>query len=127
MIITKELNILENEYDFTDSIVTKIDWDNNLLDLLIKIDYYWDIQEGNSESKVLIIRLKNCLNATFNMPSTFKNIPSEQIKDYINSWYTITDFSIIKNKDNLSVSIKTIDNNPKWLTLECEEIYLETE
>lgn len=51
--------ILEN-YDFTDSIVTCIKWADNLIDLIITVDYYWDIQNGSDNTRLLNLVFKNC-------------------------------------------------------------------
>jgi len=127
MILVKGLEAFYNDYCLTDSIVTKISWDDNLLDLLVTVDYYWDIQEGRDKTRELTIRFKNCREAAFTMPKSFDTIPENELKSYVYSWYTITHCSVKDNNGLLEVSLKTIDDNPRWLTVKCEEILVEGE
>jgi hypothetical protein len=110
------------EYDFTDSIVIGINWDSNLLDLLVKIDYYWSTQGNNSE---LIIRFKNCRETVITMPKAYNSVSKNELQSYVYSWHTITNCMVAEVDDLLKVNIKTIDDNPKWLTVTCEDIWLE--
>jgi hypothetical protein len=127
MILAKGMERFYNDFCFTDSIVTNICWDNHLLDLLITVDYYWDIQEGKDTSRELTIRFQNCREANFSMTKAFGDIPKNEIKSYVLSWYTITHCTV-KNDNGLAVaSLKTTDDNPWWLTVKCEEIWVESE
>ena len=127
MILSKIFEHFTDEYDFTEGIVSEIKWDSNLLDLLVVVYYYWDKKDGRSENRDLTIRFKNCRQASFTMTKCFEMIPKNELKDYINSWYTITHCSAEESNGLIEVSIKTIDNNPKWLTVKCEEIWIEGE
>jgi len=122
MILAKNQNVFYNKYDFTDSIVTNVQWDKNMLDLLVEVDYFWDI-EGNNKN--LKIRFKNCREAIFSMPKAYSDIPKNELHSYVNSWYTITNCMAVENNGLFDISIKTIDDNPRWLTLLCDEIWLE--
>lgn len=44
--ISNDIGEILNDYEFTDSIITNLKWEDNLLDLSITVDYYRDIQEG---------------------------------------------------------------------------------
>lgn len=46
MLICNNMNKILNEYEFTDSVITEMKWEDNLLDFSITVDYYWDIHEG---------------------------------------------------------------------------------
>jgi hypothetical protein len=123
MVLSKDLNTFCNGYDFVDSIVTGIKWDSNLLDMLITLDYY----ESRGKSKELTIRFKHCRETVFTMTKCFDSIPKSELKDYIWSWYTITN-CMAKNENGLiEVSIKTIDDAPRWLSVKCEELWIENE
>ena len=125
MILTKNYEHFIKEYDFIDSIVTEIKWDSNLLDLLVVVDYYWDKQVGRTENRDLTLHFKNCSEAAFKMPKFFDITLKEKLPSYVYSWYTITHVFVYKKGNMLDVSIKTIDNDPKWLSLICEEIWIE--
>jgi len=43
--LANNLNEILENFDFTDSIVTCVEWADNLIDLIVTVDYYWDIQE----------------------------------------------------------------------------------
>jgi hypothetical protein len=127
LVLSKDPDEFTQKYDFTEGIVSEIKWASNLLDLLISVYYYWDIPEEKSKNKVLTIRFMNSQEAVFTMPKVFDSIPKNNLPNYIYSWYTITGV-LVSQKDNLFyVEIKTIDSNPPWLTLKCENIWIEGE
>jgi hypothetical protein len=121
--------ILEN-FDFTDSIITDIKWTNNLLDLVIIVDYYWDIQEGREETRLLKIIFKNCVKADFKINK--KVLPYSEIS-------TVSFFTIILFKENAEsdflneystnkqqhLEIYTTDYSTPWLSVLCSEVTLE--
>lgn len=65
MQLASNIHEVLNNFDFTDSIVTDISWENNLLDLTLVVDYYWDIQEGRSKTRQLMLKFVNCVKADF--------------------------------------------------------------
>ncbi len=127
MILTKDFKVFNSNFDFTDSIVNSINWDSNMLDLLVAVDYYWDTQDGRNKNRELTIRLKNCREAVFNMPQVFSDLSKIELQSYVFSWYTITHCLAKNNNGLLEVSIKTVDDNPRWLTAKCDEIWVEGE
>ena len=122
MILAKDLDVFNSKYDFTDSIVTDINWDSNLLDLLVTLDYYWDIPEENNK---LTIRFKNCRETIFALPKAYESTPKSELQSYVYSWYTITNWMAVEESGLLRVNIKTVDDDPRWLTVLCDEIWLE--
>lgn len=127
MILSKDIESFSNKFDFTEGIITAINWDSNLLDLLIIIDYYWDIHDGRKTNRELTIRLKNCREAIFTMPKVFGDVSKSELESYVYSWYTITHYFVESKNGLLEVSFKTVDNNPQWLIAKCEEIWVEGE
>lgn len=121
--LAKNLDVFYGKYDFTESIVTNIGWDPNLLDLLVILDYYWDDLCGQK----LVIRFKNCQKSEINMPKCSADFSESEMKAYINSWYTITKCTIENTDDLFTVRIKTIDDEPQWLSVVYREIWLEKE
>ena len=120
MVIYKDLKDIKEKFDIIDSIVYGIKWDENMLDLLIILDYY----EGKpTTGKTYVIRLKDCFEAKFKMTKWMKRTPAKERQGYIWSWYT-TLYMQIEQKDILEVRIITgLDN--VWLTAKCEEIWIE--
>jgi hypothetical protein len=59
------------------------------------------------------------------MPKSFDGIPKNELNLYVYSWYTITNCIIINESGLFKADIKTVDDNPKWLTVLCDEIWLE--
>ena len=127
MILSRGIRSLTEDFCFTDSIVTDIRWDDNLLDLLVVTWYYWDIQEGKKIARELTIRLKNCRQANFAITKCYDMVHKTELRDYIISWYTITHCTAEEKNGLIEVSIKTIDDDPKWLFAKCEEIWIEGE
>ena len=125
MVLTRSLERFNSEFDFTDSIVIGTNWDFNMLDLLVTVDYYWDTQDDKNKNRELTIRFKSCKEAIFNLPQIFSDIPSNERQSYVLSWYTITHCYSKSNNGLLEVSIKTVDDNPTWLTVKCEEVWVE--
>ena len=111
---------LTSEFDLTEGYVSEIKWDHHAADLLITVYYYLD----DHNNKYLMLRFKNCRKAVFTMPKAFETIPKDEIKNYLYSWYTITGYDVKKEHGIMKVSIKTVDENPRWLNLECEEIWV---
>lgn len=126
MIITKNIKEIDKNFEFLDSIVIKTTWSEDMLDLLVELDYFWDIQEGKEEARLITLRLKNCFDASFKLPHFFHTVKSEERKSYLNSWYTITSVEITEVSDkNYVCQIRTADEESLWLDAKCEEIWLE--
>ncbi|MDE6356460.1 MAG: hypothetical protein K2L67_04365 [Clostridia bacterium] len=76
----------EKKFNFTDSLINKVELDSNLCDYLIVIDYY----QGKYESKTLTVRLKNVKKFVFHKeyiekdnftPLTIAHIAKRTIKN----------------------------------------------
>ena len=122
MILAKNLDVFNGEYDFTDSIVITVIWDSDLLDLLVKVDYYWSEEETK-----LTLRFKGCRESIINMPKCYDDVPESERQSYVLSWYTITSCDIVEKEGFYHVKIKTVDDNPVWLSVVCDEVILEQE
>ena len=118
MVITKKADEILRKLDFMDSIVIGIRWDSNLLDLIVEVDYFWSEKESDKE---LTIRFKNCVEAKFTVPERFANDLNEDIF----SPYTITDVSVKQSADMVEVSIRTVEDEPRWLQVKCREVWVE--
>ena len=110
-----------NNYNFTDSIITKMELDVDIGDLLITIDYF----QGEYESVLLTLRLKKIHQFTFN--KGICNIGEDK-------WtpFTIANISktIIGDKVQLIFSsimsfISGYENDPPILNCVCEEVFVE--
>ena len=122
MILAKSLDVFNGKYDFIDSIVTGLNWDANLLDFLVTIDYFWNAQEDAHD---LVIRFVNCREVAITMPKAFDNIPNAELQSYIHSWHTITNCSVTEESGFFKACIKTVDDDPRWLVVTCNDIWLE--
>lgn len=56
--LANNLNEILEKYDFTDSIITSVKWSENKLDLIVSVDYYWDVQEGRDTTRILKLILR---------------------------------------------------------------------
>ncbi|MCG3086909.1 hypothetical protein [Sporosarcina cyprini] len=57
-------DVIEN-FDFKDSVVTEVRWSDNLMDLIVNVDYYWDIQDGHDTTRILKIIFESCQKVDF--------------------------------------------------------------
>lgn len=115
------------KYDFTDSIVTQVKWAENLLDLMVVVDYYWDIQEGRDETRLLCITFKDCISADFKFGKT---LPIYEDEVNIESCFTIVLFnenleSEAVTKNYKCIEIHTTDYSRPWLSVICRDVILE--
>jgi len=119
-------NILNN-FDFTDSIVTEVRWADNLVDLVVVVDYYWDIQEGRDTTRLLKIVFKNCSKADFQIEAEPPLNPDVVNRDSI--------FTIVLFRERLGnqidlvgkkcVDIFTTSYSKPWLSVGCSDVMLE--
>ena len=65
MLIANGFEEIYNTLDFTDSIVECINWENDLLDLVLTVDYY----NNSDEEELLKLRFRDCLRLFFNNKS----------------------------------------------------------
>lgn len=126
MLATNLRDVLEN-FDFTDSIVTEVKWADNLTDLIVVIDYYWDMQEGHDTTRLLKIIFKNCIKADFQISTELPLNPDEVNKE---SLFTVVLFKEVEESENNSgkqkrVGIFTTDYSKPWLSVVCSDVMLE--
>lgn len=129
MLIANGFEEIYNNLDFTDSIVEYINWENNLLDLVLTIDYY-----NSDEEEILKLRFKDCLKADFSLTTNLLTVPEEQKSSYSMSWYTIQDYKLLRDsellkqynqKELLHFQIFTTDQVTPWLSVVSREIQVE--
>jgi hypothetical protein len=123
--------VLDN-FDFTDSIVCDIRWENNLLDLVLVVDYYWDIQTGRSETRQLKLNFAKCLKADFLIKIDILPLSDEIINT--DSIYTIVLLKAHEESELLKfygleglkhIEIFTLDYSKPWLSILCNDVTLE--
>ncbi|ABN53000.1 hypothetical protein Cthe_1779 [Acetivibrio thermocellus ATCC 27405] len=124
--LANNLNEILEKYDFTDSIITSVKWSENKLDLIVSVDYYWDVQEGRDTTRILKLIFKNCIKANFHITNQLA-LDSNLVNT--DSYFTIILFKG-KESDYLSegkgkqVEIFTTDYSTPWLTVICREVIL---
>jgi hypothetical protein len=123
LLATNLNDVLEN-FDFTDSIVTEVGWADNLIDLAVVVDYYWDIQDGHDTTRLLKIIFKNCIKADFQISAELPLTSDEVNKE---SLFTIVLFKeLAENLDKQKhVGIFTSDYTKPWLSVVCSDVMLE--
>lgn len=127
MVLANNVNDIMEKFDFTDSIVTEVRWAENLLDLVVVVDYYWDIQDGRDETRLLKLIFKNCVKADFQISKEFPLSNDEINKE---SLFTIVLFkekteSEFNSDKQKYMEIFTTDYSNPWLTVICNEVMLE--
>lgn len=80
-------SMILDEFDFTDSIIVDIAEKNFLTELSLLIDYYWDIQEGKNETRILKLSFMGCTKIIY---SISKDIVKEiELGHNVDSFFTI--------------------------------------
>ena len=125
MKIVKGFEKIEKQFDFFESYVDKIEWSEDLFDLIITINYYWQ-DENNCKNRDIRLILKNCTYVSFDSPQNKIN-PStfERTSAYSYVLYSIQSFLTKKNTDNINVQIGTTELDHKWLNAQCSDIWVE--
>ncbi|WP_433958668.1 hypothetical protein [Cytobacillus horneckiae] len=129
MLIANGFEEIYNNLDFTDSIIECINWENNLLDLILIIDYY-DV----NEEQLLKLRFKDCLKADFSLTPNVIRVPEEEKGSYSMSWYTIQNYKLLRDSELLNeykpevlfhFQIFTADHVVPWLSVVSRGIQVE--
>jgi hypothetical protein len=132
MQLASNINEVLDNFDFTDSIVTDIKWEKGLLDLALVVDYYWDIQEGRSETRQLKLNFANCVKADFQIKKDILPLSEEIINT--DSCYTIVLFKVNEESELLRhyglkglkhIELFTLDYSKPWLSILCDDVTLE--
>ncbi|WP_200879272.1 hypothetical protein [Paenibacillus tyrfis] len=125
--MANNVNDIMESFDFTDSIVTEVRWEENLLDLVVVVDYYWDVQDGRDDTRLLKIIFKNCVKADFQIG---KELPLSNNEINKESLFTIVLFkekteSEFNTGNQKHMELFTTDYSIPWLTVICSEVMLE--
>ena len=109
-----DLGIILKNYDFCDSIIYDIYWENKCQDLIISLDYY---QDTSSERRINLKFIK-CFEFEFHMRDSNQNENSD-----IFSYLTIVFFHILK-KDNIIETKFKYSTEEVFMTIRCCNIEL---
>lgn len=123
MLATNLHDVLEH-FDFTDSIVTEVRWADNLIDLIVVVDYYWDIQEGHDNTRMIKIIFEHCTKADFQISTDLPSSPDDVNKE---SLFTIVLFKELEGSSDKHkhVGIFTLDYSKPWLSVVCSNVVFE--
>ena len=136
-----ELEELENKYDFTESTVHDMYWENHFKDLVLVVNYYWG-SAGVGPAKhdqFLCLRFINCREVSFvNDAASFKLVDKPDSEDFnrkpvitIIGWGDVRKVDTIRpslqspeDPDELHIGFQSM-NNPApvyWLEVICSEM-----
>lgn len=130
MLLAKGWEEIYSNFDFTDSIIEKITWENELLDLVLTIDYY-----NSDQELILKVRFRDCLKADFSLTANMLRVPPEDRYSYSMSWHTIQHYRLLEESELLSlyeqkelyhVQIFTAEYEIPWLSVVSKEIRIES-
>ena len=136
-----KLEELENKYDFTESTVHDIYWENHFKDLVLIVNYYW----GNTgvdpakQDQFLCVRFINCRHISFVNDATafklaIKPDPegfNEQSVITIIGWGDVRKVDTIRpslqspeDPDELHIGFQSMNNSAPvyWLEVTCAEM-----
>lgn len=121
MILSKNYNDINSIYDFYEGIISNIYWDDNLVDLLVMVYYYFDEPYGLKDKNV-ILRFKKC--STFNcdcsnMITTIKEL------NIVTPHPEIERITMDIDGPYIKVEISTNYDSP-MISLSCDEIWIES-
>ena len=95
-----DLDTVFEEFDFTDSIIIDICSDKFLTRVSLLIDYYWDIQEGESETRILEMSFTGCTKVVNYVSSDI--VKMIELGENVDSYFTIVR---IEKKSEKSIAI----------------------
>ncbi|ASA96742.1 hypothetical protein NSS60_12410 [Anoxybacillus sp. FSL W8-0382] len=124
MIIANNYKEIKDHFDFTDSIITDMKW-NNPLDLSITIDYYWDTQENREENRTLALHFKDCLDVEYKIKKEILEMSRRDI--HFDSLFTIILFENVEanSSEFYHFHIYTFDYKEPLLKIICKQVQLE--
>lgn len=103
------------EYDFTDSIIEGMRFDDRLVNFIVTVDYYF------TESDVEIIELifENCTTVNYEIPQE-----SYKMNDGIlnASHFTIVKTSVAEMDNQVCIKIFTADDDREFLKILCQDV-----
>lgn len=120
------LEKVNERFDFTDSIIIAMEWDRELFDFLLTLDYYWDVQEGRTETRTLTIRFMQCQVVELQQRQDFLSLDPKHI--HRDSWYTIvkTDGNHVDvDCQSMEYRVFTNDDLHPWLKIVCRNVSVE--
>lgn len=115
---------IKDHFDFTDSIITDIKW-NNPLDLSITIDYYWDTQENRGENRTLVLHFKDCLAVEYKIKKAILEMSRDDI--HFDSLFTVIRFENVEVDSSgfYHFHIYTSNYKEPLLRIICKQVQLE--
>ncbi|AGT33240.1 hypothetical protein M493_15015 [Geobacillus genomosp. 3] len=124
MIIANNYREIKDHFDFTDSIITDMKW-NNPLDLCITIDYYWDTQENREKNRTLVLHFKDCLAVKYKTKQAILEMSRDDL--HFDSLFTIIRFENVEvNSSGFGhFHIYTFDYKEPLLKIICKQVQLE--
>ncbi|MCG3089819.1 hypothetical protein [Sporosarcina cyprini] len=110
-------------FDFTDSVVTEVRWSDNLMDLIVNVDYYWDIQDGHDTTRILKIIFEGCQKVDFQISGEIPLCLDSVNKE---SLFTIVLFKELTGSsgEQQHLGIFTADYSKPWLSVVCTNVKL---
>jgi hypothetical protein len=131
MLLADNLHDIVENFDFTESIVTDVKWENNLFDLSLTLDYWWSLDDDPSSTKgygtkILKLTFTDCIRANFNQTTNLIKFDKEEI--HPPSWFTVVNFrksTQVVSESLLNLEIVTLDYSNPWLFVQCKGIRLE--
>ena len=119
MILTKNYEDINRIYDFNEGIICDVRWDENVVDLLVTVYYYFDGPKGLS-NKDVVICFKNCTSFVYDAKNMIESIKKLTI---IKPHPTIDSIEIQKGS-SLNVKLFTNYASPMFSII-CDEIWIE--
>lgn len=136
-----KLEEIENKYDFTESTVHDIYWENHFKDLVLIVNYYWE-RSGAGPAKrdrFLGIRFVNCQQVSFMNDATFFKFVDQSDSEAFNwepvftiiGWGDVRKVDIIRpslqspeDPDELHIGFQAMHNPVPvyWLEVICAEM-----
>jgi len=131
MVLADNIQYIFEKFDFTESIITEVKWENNLFDLSVTLDYWWNLDDDPTTTKgygtkILKLTFVDCIRAIFNQGTNLIDKDKKEI--HPSSWYTVVSFreSLQTNSNNLvNLEIITLDYDNPWLRVQSRGIKLE--
>lgn len=103
------------EYDFTDSIIESLRFDDRLVNFILTVDYYFT----ESAAEIIELIFENCTMVDYEIPQEIYNMNNCILNI---SHFTIVKTSVAEIDNQVCVKIFTTDDDREFLRILCQDV-----
>lgn len=104
------------EYDFTDSIIESMRFDDRLVTFIVAVDYYF----AESDAEIIELIFENCTAVDYKIPQEIYKRNEGMLNI---SHFTIVNTSVTEIDNHLCIKIFTADYDREFLKILCQDVH----